>query len=119
MRKPMALLLSLGLTGLLQACGGGGGGGTTTPSAPTGPSQANIVVTQTAQAQVCISPLASFNLRLAIPVRITESAGMAANFNFIRLQLLRGGVEIERQEVGSTSIIAGLGSNRLSASGTI
>ena len=28
-------------------------------------------------------------------------------------------MEIERQEVGSTSIVAGLGSNRLSASGTI
>jgi hypothetical protein len=119
MRTLTRITVALALAGL-AACGGGGGGGSTTaPTAPTGPTQASITVTQTGQAQVCVSPLASFNLRLAIPIRITESAGMGANFNFIRLQLLRGGVEIERQEVGSTSIIAGLGSNRLAASGNV
>ncbi len=114
MRQPFALLLGLAMTGL-PACGGGG---TSTPT-PVGPSQANIVVTQTSQAQVCLSPLASFNLRLAIPIRITESAGLGANFNFVRLQLLRGGVEIERQEIGASSITAGLGTNRVAANATI
>jgi len=118
MRKLTSFLASLALAGL-AACGGGGGGSSTAPTAPTGPSQASIVVTQTGQAQVCVSPLASYNLRLAIPIRVTESAGMGASFNFIRLQLMRGGVEVEREEVGATSIIAGLGSNRLAASGTI
>jgi hypothetical protein len=119
-RKEMTLLVCLAVAASLAACGGGGGGGNvTTPSVPAGPSQASIVVTQNGQGQVCLSPLADFNYRLRLPIRIAESAGLGANMNFFRLSLLRAGVEVERREATANTIISGLGTNRLAASGNI
>jgi hypothetical protein len=118
-RRELTLVVCLAAAGL-SACGGGGGGGVTTPNnAAAGPSQANIVVTQNGQGQVCFSPLTEFSYRLRLPVRISESAGLGANMNFFRLSLLRGGVEVERQEATANAIISGLGTNRLAASGNI
>ncbi|HUG55280.1 MAG TPA: hypothetical protein VMR21_16860 [Vicinamibacteria bacterium] len=104
------------LAAALAACGDDG---PTLPSQPSGPSQATITVTQSSQGQVCPSPSGTANVRLRLPVRITESAGLGANINFIRLSLLRGGAEVERREVTSTAITGGLGTNRIAAGGTV
>lgn len=98
----------------LPSCGSDGGTAT-----PTGPSQATLTVTQSSQGQVCFSPLAGFTSRARVPVRITESAGVGASINFIRLTLLRGGVEVERREITAGAITSGLGTNRVAASGVV
>jgi hypothetical protein len=115
MRKLAATPLLLAAA-LLPACGSDDG--TITPT-PSGPSQATITVTQTSQGQVCFSPTGGFNLRARIPIRITESAGLAASINFIRLSLLRGGAEVERREITAGAITSGLGTNRVAANGSV
>jgi hypothetical protein len=115
MRKCAALLLVLSLGG----CGGGGGGPTTPPvTNPPGPTAASITVNQSSQGQLCFSPAAGFSYRLRLPLTIRESAGLGANINFARLTLFRLGVEVERREIGSAAIIAGVGTNRLNPSQT-
>lgn len=51
-----------------------------------------------------VVPGASKNADFVATVNITESAGVGASINFIRLQLLRNGVEIERSEIGAELI---------------
>jgi hypothetical protein len=110
MRKCAALLLVLSLGG----CGGGGSSNAPTPpTTQPGPTAASITVTQSSQGQLCFSPAAGFSYRLRLPIRISESAGLGANINFARLTLFLRGVEVERREIGSAAIIAGVGTNRL------
>jgi hypothetical protein len=96
------------------ACHSGGGGGS--PAAPppvTQPpaSRAEISVTQTAEGQVCISPLVNRNVRIVLPMRITESAGLGFHVNAIRLTLFLNGQKVERSEMTSTDIKSLLGGN--------
>jgi hypothetical protein len=121
-RLSRAATLRVALAGLLAipiaACGGSSsGGGTTTPSTPAGPTQARITVTCSPYT-LTLSPLVGFNYRISVPCTITESAGLGANMNFIRLRLTIGGAEVERQEIGANAIIAQTGSNRLGANAT-
>jgi hypothetical protein len=110
---PAALLLLS--AALLPSCGSDDDD----PTSPTGPSQATITVTQSAQGQVCFSPVAGFTGRARVPVRIAESAGVGASINFVRLSLLRGGVEVERREITSSGVTSGLGTNRIAANQTV
>ena len=88
-----------------------------TAPAPTGPSQARITVTATAP-QLAFSPRVGFAYRVTVPATITEAAGLGANINFVRLQQVFRGAEVERSEVSSADLIAATGSNRLNASAT-
>jgi hypothetical protein len=72
-----------------------------------------ITVAQNGGATVCNSPIAGFRFKLLLPVRVTESAGLGANLNFIRFILRKNGSEIERQEIGANQLA---GANRLPAS---
>jgi len=100
------------------ACGGGGGSGSpTTPNTPAAPTQANITVTAGAPT-VTFSPRSGFSIRLTVRSTISESAGLGANINFVRMRFIRGGVEVERQEISSADLILQTGSNRLNASGS-
>ena len=101
------------LVSLLPACGGGGGGGGNTPTQVTQPpvSRASISVTQNGQGQICLSPLPNRNVRVRLPMRITESAGLGFHVNAIRLTLFLGGQEVERSEMTSTNIKGLLGGN--------
>ena len=114
-RRLVGPLVVAVLTAVLPACGGGGG--SSTSPTPTGPTQAKITVTAGAPV-VTFSPRAGFTFRVTVAVTITESAGLGANINFIRLRFIAGGVEIERQEISSADIILISGSNRLNASST-
>jgi hypothetical protein len=119
-RLSRAAALRIALAGLLAvpiaACGGGGGGGgTPAPNPVPQVTQARITVTCSPYT-LALSPLAAFNFRITIPCTVSESAGLGANMNFVRLRLTVGGVEIERQEIGANTIISQTGSNRLNAS---
>jgi hypothetical protein len=107
MRRLIGLALAVGLAG----CGGD------SPASPTPatPLRADITVVQTSVGQLCLSPISGFALRLRVPIRITESGGLGANMNYIRLSLYRGGAEVERREAGTADFVAYLGTNRLPA----
>lgn len=112
-REGLALAASA-LVVILTGCGGGGGGGTTTPT-PIGPTQARITVTATSPV-VSFSPRVGFTYRVVVPATITESAGLGANINYVRLRQIYLGLEVERSEISSADLIASTGSNRLNAS---
>jgi hypothetical protein len=114
-RKSLALAASA-LVAILTGCGGGGSGGTTTPT-QTGPTQARITVTATSPL-VTFSPRVGFTYRVTVPATITESAGLGANINYVRLRQIYLGLEVERSEISSADLIASTGSNRLNASST-
>jgi hypothetical protein len=119
-RKGLAYL-ALCCAMVLPACGGGDSPAAATPPAPTptpGPSQATITVTCNSFS-VATSSRAGFSFRITFPCTISESAGLGANMNFIRARFTRGGVEVERQEIGANDIIAGFGSNRVNANATV
>jgi hypothetical protein len=85
----------------LAACGGGGSS-PTAPVAPT-PAPSNAAVTATGAGRVVIHPsrYSTWGYALATPVRIRETGGAPARWNYARLSLVRGGREIERAEIGA------------------
>ena len=109
---------ALALVLVFPACGGDSDdNGTTTPS---GPSQASITVTcqglQSAADLVGPSPRLGFTFRFTVPCTITESAGLGASINFVRMRLQVGGADVEVQEISGNDIVASTGSNRINAS---
>jgi hypothetical protein len=101
---------------VLPGCGGGGST-PTSPATPAPATQARITVTATAPS-VTLSPRPAFTYRITVPATITESAGLGANINYVRLREIYLGVEIERSEISSADLIVATGSNRLNASAT-
>ena len=111
-------ILAVAFAATLAGCGSDNPVTPPPPTTPPGPTAASISVTQGSQAQICRSPTPGFNYRLRMPLRIVESAGLGANINFARLTLFLRGVEVERREIGSAQIIAGVGTNRLNPNST-
>jgi hypothetical protein len=89
---------------LLASCGGGGGGSPTTPSTP--PPAPAVSITAAGEGNMVIHPSldSRFVFALETPIRITETAGGTADWNFARIQLLRKGQEVERYELGADVI---------------
>jgi hypothetical protein len=118
-RAARAVALALAVT--LPACGGGSDSPTPIPT-PAGPSQANITVTcqgtNQASTLVTTSPRAGFQFRIIWPCSVTESAGLGANINFVRMTLTRPTTVLEVVEVSGNDIVASTGSNRINASST-
>lgn len=114
MRKYLPILVAL--TALATfGCGDSDSGTSPTPTTSVGPSAANISGTVT---NVGVLGTGSGNI-VVFDLTLTESAGVGANINFIRLEVFRATGEFEeRQEIGSGAITAQTGSNRLDASGT-
>jgi hypothetical protein len=104
MRKMLALTLVI----LFPACGGGGGGSSRTPTQPAAPVIPAAVITATGAGALVLHP--SLDTRFAIametPIRVAETAGGSADWSFARLQLFRGGAEIERTELTANDIRA-------------
>lgn len=100
---------------ILSSCGGDASSPTSTP-VPTAPTRANLQVTLVG------SPVLSFgtvrNFALSYSIRVTESGGVGANMNFIRLEARIGTISVERQEIGAQTIIAQAGTNRIEARGS-
>jgi hypothetical protein len=114
--RRLQVVACLVIVAAVTACGGSSSSSPTAPTTPT-VTQAKITVTAAAPT-ISISPLANFNYRIVVPVTVTESAGLGANINFIRLSQIFGGAEIERQEISASGIVAQTGSNRLAAGST-
>lgn len=113
-RQRVLAMAAAVLTVVLPACGGGGGSNPTTPSTPPPATQARITVTASSPV-VTYSPRQGFTYRITVPATITESAGLGANINYVRLRQIFAGSEIERSEISSADLIVATGSNRLNA----
>jgi hypothetical protein len=115
MRRLFSSAVVVPLALIAGACGSTND--TPTPGGPTGPTQANVVVTASSP-QITLSPRSGFTYRITIPVTIRETAGLGANIDSMRLQLMASGRSVETQEIGSGDVIAVTGSNRLQAGAT-
>jgi hypothetical protein len=105
-RGPLgALGAAIGLTAIF-ACGGGGG--PTTPPPTTQPPVPAAAVTATGEGNLVIHPSVDtrFSFALETPLRIVETTGGTADWNFARISVFRKGAEIERNELGSDTIKA-------------
>jgi len=96
---PFALVLSLIVT--LAACGGGGGGSPTTPSTPPPTPAAAIEANGDGLLVLHPSLTPSWSYKLYVPIKIRETSGGTATWNFARVSLWRNGAEVERGEIGS------------------
>lgn len=116
MRNLKCLMTVLTITLALGGCGDDNGNMTGTTSTVTtttvGPSRAEIDLEITGAGFVAtgMGNATAFNFTL------TESAGLGANINFIRVDLFTANGEfLERQEFGAGQVTSGTGSNRLNA----
>jgi hypothetical protein len=107
------LLTVVALFGL-TACGGGGGGGTPTPTTSTVARDAAITASGAGALVLHPSLHPSYDFALETPVRIQETGGGQADWNFARFSILRAGREVERGEVGS-DVIRNSGWGRIAA----
>jgi len=110
MRRTLFVVLSA-LVLILPACGGGGSPAGPTPvTMPPGPQAAIISIRQSGTAQVCVSPVKQ--IRVAIPVTFSESAGLGFFVNFASMTLYKNPrVSVESQDIGANDITGALGSN--------
>ena len=89
----------------LVSCGGGGGSTTSTPVTTVPPTPA-ATVTARGEGNMVIHPSLDSRLFFALetPIRVTETGGGTADWNFARIQLFKRGVENERYELGADVI---------------
>ena len=95
MRKQVLGLL---VVSLLTACGD-------TVTNPPTPS-ANLTATGDGTLVVHPSINPSFAVAVETPLRVTETAGGSANWNYARMAFFRNGTETERSEIGATALQA-------------
>src|SRR5262245_27286482 len=105
----LGALLSLG------ACGGGSNG--PTPLPPTPPPTPAAAVSAAGGGALGSHPSLDgrFGFALETPMRVTETGGGTADWNFARFQTFRANREVERNELGS-DVIRAAGYGRISAS---
>jgi hypothetical protein len=95
---------------LLSGCGGDGTPVVGPSPVPTAAPSASI--TATGGGVLVVHPSINLVYLAAIeaPIRITETSGGSADWTFARMSLFRGGVEIERSEMGADALqVAGFG----------
>ena len=104
----------IGMLSLLAACGGGSSPSATPVATPT-PPPPNAVVSASGNGNLVVHPSAvsTFALAFEAPVRVRETGGGTADWNFARLQFFNAaGREIERTEIGA-DIIRTAGATRI------
>jgi len=113
-----AVLLVAGAI-LLPSCGGGGSsptGPTAQPTPTPGPTKANITV-GISNTQWGPSLVSGFSWACGFDIRIRESAGLAANLNYVRADFFSGtngtGAQLERRQLPGRNL------NQLPANGTL
>jgi predicted small lipoprotein YifL len=113
-RSAVRVLLAAAALAALAACGGG----PTEPSPPPSPQKSTpgATVTATGEGALVLHPSldARYTFALETPIRIRETAGGAADWNFARISFFLGGKEIERGELGS-DVIQRAGYSRIAA----
>ena len=112
-RTGAALTLAVALVGL-GACGGDSGGPDPLPPTPAPTPAATITAVGSGALVLHPSLDSRFALALETPIRLTETAGGSADWNFARFQTFLAGREVERNEVGS-DVIRNLGFGRVAA----
>ncbi len=99
---------------VLAACGGSSS--VTQPPPATPPPTPAVSISATGEGSLVLHPSAAsaYTFALETPIRVRETSGGTADWNFARFSVIRGGREIERGEVGSDSIRAA-GYSRITA----
>ena len=101
------------LAAVLAGCGGGSSPSAPTPT-PTPVPAATIAATGEGALVLHPSLDSRFTFALETPIRITETTGGTASWNFARISFFLSGTEIERNELGATDI-SNAGYNRIAA----
>jgi len=111
-RSAVRAFLSAAALASLAACGSSDV--PTTPSTPPPPPTATI--TATGEGALVLHPSldSRFAFALETPIRIRETTGGTADWNFARISYFLGGREIERYELGS-DVIRTAGYSRIAA----
>lgn len=93
---------------------GGGSSSSPTPVVVATPTPAPAAITATANGALVLHPSSNrtFSIAMETPVRIRETGGGTADWNFARLSFFRGGREIERLEAGA-EVIRTAGATRI------
>ena len=113
-RRQASLFLGLLGSALLGACGSGPSGPDDVRATPTPPP--GVAITATGEGNLVVHPSADarFGFALETPLRIRETAGGSADWNFARISYFLEGREVERYELGSDRIRAD-GHSRIAA----
>ncbi|MCG6921072.1 MAG: hypothetical protein LJF15_08310 [Acidobacteria bacterium] len=102
--KRIILVAACAATMLMPACGGDSG---SSPSpAPTPTPVPSATITSVGAGAVVVHPSAdpAWTVSLYVPIRIQETSGGTATWNYARMSLWRNGVEVERGEIGADII---------------
>jgi hypothetical protein len=107
MKKSLLVLAVVAAVSALVACGGGGSS-PTTPATPAPTPTPNAAVTATGSGYLVVHPskYSTWLYAIEVPVRIRETGGGKAKWNYARLSLLWSGSEIERAEIGADILTA-------------
>ena len=111
--RPRRVLTGLALVASLAACGGDS---KVVPPPPTPPPVPAAAITSRGAGLLVIHPSldSRFFFAFEAPIRITETAGGTADWNFARMQMFLKGAEIERFEIGA-DVIDRAGFKRIAA----
>jgi hypothetical protein len=91
----------------LAACGGGGGSSPAAPApVPTPVPSATVAASGAGLVVIHPSRYTTWSYALETPIRLRETGGGRAKWNYARLSLVLGGREIERAEIGADVLSA-------------
>jgi hypothetical protein len=102
-RLPAGAVAALAMVGMV-ACGGGGSSPTTPTAATPVPSAAAVTASGAGYVVIHPSKYSTWAYAVETSIRIRETGGGQAKWNYARVSLLRGGREIERAEIGADII---------------
>jgi hypothetical protein len=107
MKKSLLVVAVMAAVTGLVACGGGSSP-TQPPATPAPTPTPSAAVTVSGSGKLVIHPskYSTWLYAIEVPVRIRETGGGKAKWNYARLSLLRRGSEIERAEIGADVLTA-------------
>jgi hypothetical protein len=111
--RVLTLAVAAAITAGLSACGSSP---TSPPPPPTPPPTPAAAITATGSGALVVHPSldSRFGFALETPIRITETGGGSADWDFARISIFKSGAEIERYELGA-DVIDKAGYKRITA----
>jgi hypothetical protein len=108
MKKSLLVVAVMATVSGLVACGGGGSSPTSpaTPVPTPAPSAAAITASGAGTLMVHPSKYSTWAYAIECPVRIRETGGGKAKWNYAHVSLMKAGREIERAEIGADILAA-------------